>query len=327
MKKRLSALILCLLMLLPNIAYAASCAELRDALAGTAGYVRSITPSPSVGAVGGEWGVIGIARGGLNVENSYYDRYYGSVCSYISERGGVLSTNKYTEYSRVVLALTAIGKDPRNVGGYDLVKPLYDTARVSAQGLNGPVWALIALDSGGYAAGDVIRDVYIRAILDRQLNDGGWALSKNTETSEADMTAMALIALSSCRGIRDVETAIDKGLACLSGMQSSDGGFADAEGCSQVICALTSLGIALDDARFVKNGSSCLDALLGYRLAGGGFSHIKGGEVNAMATEQALYAMAAAKRADDGESGIYRMDDEPRAQLLSTLKGMRSEEV
>ena len=326
MKKRLSAFILCLLTVLPDTAFAASSAEVRDALAATAGYVRSVTPSPSVGTVGGEWAVIGIARGGINIENSYYDRYYGSVSSYAAECGGVLSANKYTEYSRVVLALTAIGRDPKNVGGYDLVKPLYDTARVSAQGLNGPVWALIALDSGGYAAGDSVRTAYIRSVLERQLGDGGWALSKNAAAAEADMTAMALIALSSYRGVRDAETAIDRGLACLSAMQSDDGGFGDAEGTAQVICALTSLGVPLDDVRFVKNGSSCADALLGYKLSGGGFSHIKGGEVNAMATEQALYALAAAKRADDGESGIYRMDDEPRSRFLSILHRMRSGE-
>ena len=326
MKKRLSAFILCLFMILPNIAHAVSYEELRNELADTAGYVSGVTPSPSVGTVGGEWAVIGIARGGINIENSYYDRYYSSVCGYVADRGGVLSANKYTEYSRVVLALTAIGRDPHNVSGYDLVKPLYDTARVSAQGLNGPVWALIALDCGGYAAGESARGVYIRSISERQLNDGGWALSKNAAVSEADMTAMALIALSNSRGRADVETAIDRGLACLSAMQSADGGFGDAEGAAQVICALTSLGVPLEDARFVKNGSSCVDALLGYRLSGGGFSHIKGGVANAMATEQALYAMAAAKRADDGESGIYRMDDEPRSRFLSLIQGMRSEE-
>ena len=36
------------------------------------------------------------------------------------------------------------------MGGYDLTKPLGDYDRTIWQGLNGPIWALIALDSRDY---------------------------------------------------------------------------------------------------------------------------------------------------------------------------------
>ena len=60
------------------------------------------------------------------------------------DQGGVLSDNRYTEYSRAVMALKSIGKDPTDIGGYDIEKPLEDFDAVVSQGLNGAIYALIA---------------------------------------------------------------------------------------------------------------------------------------------------------------------------------------
>lgn len=98
--------------------------------------------------------------------------------------GGVLHPRKYTEYSRVILALTAIGADPRDVAGYDLLVPLGDFERTIAQGVNGAAFALLALDAGEYeiprnpaAATQATRQMYVDTILARQLPDGGWNLT------------------------------------------------------------------------------------------------------------------------------------------------------
>ena len=58
----------------------------------------------------------------------------------LKEQDGILSENKYTEYSRAVLALCAIGEDPSEIGGYDIQKPLEDYETVVSQGLNGAVF-------------------------------------------------------------------------------------------------------------------------------------------------------------------------------------------
>ena len=324
MKKIIGAVILIITAVLPQTALAADRAAVNTAYSEAAAYVYKNTQAPTVGTVGGEWAIIGLSRGDTAVAAGYYDSYYNNACAYLVEHSGVLSNSKYTEYSRAVLALAAIGKNVRNIGGYDLLAPLYDTAKVSSQGLNGPVWALIALDSGCYAVGSETRESYIKSILERQLRDGGWALSKTSVESEADITAMALTALSGCRGRSDVEAAISKALVFLSGIQNEKGGFGgvagdNSETCAQVITALCSLGVPLDDPRFIKNGNTAIDDLLSYRTAGGGFSHLSGGEVNAMASEQALYALAAARRADDGSCGIYSMNDELRARFIETV--------
>ncbi len=59
-------------------------------------------------AFGSEWLVIALARSGRDVPDSYYD----SVVKAVQEARGELSDKKFTEYSRTILALTAIGKDP-----------------------------------------------------------------------------------------------------------------------------------------------------------------------------------------------------------------------
>ena len=45
---------------------------------------------------------------------------------------------KHTEYSRVILALTAIGRDPSKVAGYNLLMPLGDIEKTIWQDQNGP---------------------------------------------------------------------------------------------------------------------------------------------------------------------------------------------
>jgi len=121
---------------------------------------------------------------------------------------------------------------------------------------------------------------------------------------------MALIALSAYNDREEVKTVTERALARLSSMQNDTGGFSNygienSESTSQVIMALTALGISHDDSRFVKNGVGLLDNLLSYHIDGSGFSHVKGEEVNLMATEQALCALVAVKHMENGESHIY----------------------
>jgi len=265
---------------------------------------------------GSEWLVIALARSGRDVPDSYYD----SVVKAVQSAKGQLSDKKSTEYARTILALTAIGKDPADVGGYDLLAGLADMDDVTYQGINGAIFALLALDSGKYdvpAAAEggtqVTRDGLVAYILAQQLSDGGWALSGTS--ADPDVTAMALQALAPYRtGDETADTAVDKGVQLLSDMQLSDGGYSswgtlNSESCAQVLIALATLGIdPVSDSRFVKNGLTVLDALLAYAVSGG-FRHTVDGEADAIATEQALCALTAYARLLDGKTALYDMTD------------------
>ena len=289
---------------------------LEEALSGLRTYLDRTVPRPQAGAVlGGDWAVIGMVRSGNALTEGWLQQYYNDFAAYAAEKKGVLHERKYTEYARAVLALTAIGADPTDVGGYDLLAPLADYEKTVWQGPNGAIWALIALNSGNYTLpqGTATEQKYVDKVLSDQLADGGWSMTGRMP-SDPDLTAMALVALSAYREQSTVAGAVEKGLTFLSEHQTAEGAFAsksvaNAESCGQVVIALTALDIPLDDPRFVKNGPSPLDALLTFRNPDGSFCPVQDGKANQMATEQALLALSAAWRWEHGKPGVYEMSD------------------
>lgn len=285
-----------------------------DTIYKTTGDFMATLGTPTVNSTGGEWMVIGLARSGRTVPAGYYD----NVVEYVKAKADAnerLHPTKVTDNARVILALTAIGKDVTNVGGHNLLKGLDSMDYVQTQDINGPIFTLIALDSHNYPTmGDVTREKLIQVILDAQLNDGGWDLS--ADKADPDMTAMAIQALAPYYKTNEtVKAAVDKALEALSALQRSDGGFdswgtVNSESCAQVIVALTALGIdPTADSRFVKNGHTVLDALAGFYVTGGGFRHTADGERNDMATEQGYYALAAYYRFANTQTRLYDMSD------------------
>lgn len=300
-------------------AYAKLVAELgkkADSIYKTTGDYLAKLGTPSVGSIGGEWMALGLARSGRTVPEGYYD----AVVKYVKDNidsNGRLDKNKATENARIILALTAIGKDVTNVDGHDLLAGLNEMSYLSKQGINGAIFTLIALDSHNYTpAGDVTRDKLVQAILEAQISsDGGWSL--DGKNADVDMTAMAIQALAAYyKSNSSAKKAVDKGLSWLSSVQQNDGGFtswgaANSESCAQVIVALTALGIdPTKDSRFIKNGVSVLDALCSFAVNGGGFKHLATEtSANGMATEQGFYALVAYYRLLNGQTSLYDMTD------------------
>lgn len=297
-------------------------------------YLYETVSEPICGSVGGEWALIALLRGGCDVGEEYRETYVRNVESFVQENNGILHTPtgyKYTEYSRIILGWTAAGKNPEDVGGYNFLERLSDMENVCRQGINGPIWALIAFDCGDYeipqnkeAAVQTSRQALVQYLIDEQLADGGWTLSG--EAADVDLTAMALTALApyekqdktlsaqvSDSSLKQVHTAVEKALECLSELQNENGGFEswgseNAESVSQVITALSALGIdARKDERFVKPSGDPIQALLTFQQADGGFSHTEDGETNGMASEQAAYALAAYMRMSDGKAALFDM--------------------
>lgn len=315
--KKLLAMLLAIAMLLTTAACAKDQHDL--SLENCAAMLLAAIPEPAYGSVGGEWVAFGLARWEGEVPQEWFDHYYIQVEAYVKSSDGVLHEKKYTEYSRVILALTAIGKDPANVGGYNLLEPLSDYEQTVFQGINGPIFALLALDSGNYeipgntsGSTQATRELYVNCILDQELPSGGWSLAGGR--AEIDITAMALQALAKYRERQDVASAVERALTVLSDLQNENGGYTvynaeSSESISQVIVALAELGIGTDDARFVKNGKSLKDRLLDFAAEDGGFRHILDGDTDLMATEQAFYALVALERLNEGAHSLYDMTD------------------
>lgn len=297
--------------------------------ADTKKYIQNNVPAPVVASDRGEWAVLGLARAGVELSDAYIQAYYGKVVAYVQKNmgaDGVLADPEshnptVTDNERIILALTAIGKDPANVGGKNLLAALQDrnimqVTNTSDTDINGLVFGLLALNSGNYT-----QDSYwlVQAILTQQNENGSWSASADRKpVGDVDMTAMALQALAPYYnegGDTTVNAAVDKALQWLSAKYKNTG-YTSAESCAQVVVALSALQLnANSDSSFVKTvdgaPTSVLGDLLRYYLGEGqGFKHAASGKTaDQKATEQALYAMAAYERYCRRTKALYDMTD------------------
>ncbi len=304
--------------------------ELQDVLDNTLNTIAEKVSAPSFGISGGEWSVLALARGGYyDTGDTYFLDYYDRVVKTVNEtadENGKLSANQSTENTRLILALSAIGKSAEQVGNYNLIEPLSDFDWVVYQGINGAIYALLAMDTNNYQTSDpTTRQQCIDFILEKQqATSGGWALFGSS--ADPDITAMALQALAPYRDDEKVAAAIDRGINALSSIQRDDGGFGswgsiNSESISQVIIACTALGIDPGtDSRFVKNGNSAVDAqLLFYNEDTKDFSHVQGYGGNSMATDQAACALIAYQLFLQGEPSLYDILGDAKADAKNEL--------
>lgn len=310
-----------------------------EAYAGAKAYIQSAVSAPVVSYLFGEWAVLGQARAGVELSDAYIQAYYDKVVAYVRKNmgaDGVLRDPEshnptVTDNERIILVLTAIGKDPANVGGENLLKALQnkDIMKVtdtSNTDINGLVMGLLALNSRNYTSDT---SWLVQAVLAQQNEDGSWSASADRKSvGDVDMTAMALQALAPYHkdgGNETVNTAVEKALNWLSGKYRS--GYDSSESCAQVVIALSALNLdANTDARFTKTVEgktlSVLGNLLQYRVAeNGGFKHqFADKAVNEMATEQALCAMAAYARFTEKANALYDMTDAACAHRFGEWK-------
>lgn len=282
-----------------------SATSIKEILEKTAKKQMEVVERPTCAAIGGEWTIIGVKNSGVEMEESYPEIYLANLKKTLKETEGILSESKYTEYSRVILALTVLGENPDDFAGYNLLAPLSDFDKTVKQGVNGAAYALIALDSGGYelpetdAENPGSREKYIEWILEKEREEGGFSLSDTANGPEADLTAMVLQSLVPYQEEEEVKDLIERGIEVLSS-SINEGGYYESfgeiscESTAQAIIALSAVGIDCNtDERFVKNGKGLVDILLTFYDGEGGFAHRLGGETDIMATEQALCALAA----------------------------------
>lgn len=310
----------------------------QEALKKAESYLQKTVTSPVVNTLSGEWSVLAMARGGYLTDyarNAYLTELYKTL----QDKKGILHHVKYTEYSRVVIALSALNISPTSVNGYNLLEPLADFKKVSGQGINGSSSALIALDTKKYEIPELkngktqtTRDALIADILGKEIEGGGWALSGNI--ADPDVTAMTIQSLVPYMSRNDVNAAVNRGIEKLAALQDADGGYSsdfisesgnpvkNLESSAQVVIALSAVDASLiQQETFMKNGKTLLDELLRYQKEDGSFCHVIGDKSDAMATDQGTLALLAWSRAVNGQTRLYDMTD-----LGSSQEGGESQE-
>lgn len=262
----------------------------------TAEYLEETIKNPSVGSIAGDWVVFDLKKSNKKVPKNYYDNYYDNVRGLLKAKNGKITEDMYTNYARIAIALKSIGKDPENVEGYNLLKPLDDKEVVVSQGINGPIYSIIAAHYCGYELENL--NTYLEYIIEN-MKEGN---ELEGDFAEVDYNGMALQALAYYQDNQDVKKTIDNILSRLSILQKEDGSFGNCEATSQVILGLCANGIdPLEMEKLNKSGKTLIDGLLKY-AKGDGFVHsLKEGKPNQMATEQGMMALIAYSELKDGK--------------------------
>ena len=247
-----------------------------------------------------DWSVFALQRAGRSIPEKYIE----SLKVYINEHAA--GSGSATDIARMVLAASAAGMNPANIDGNNLIEKLFSMEKIDRQGVTGPVFALIALDSGPYSipsGARWTRDKLVSLILEYQNEDGGFCLAKD-EKSDIDLTAMALQSLSGYSS-ESAASSVEKAIDWLSNLKPEEE--QTSESISQIIIALTSLGTDPGSIQFGMYDGDLLTCLLKYKKEDGGFSHTLDGDSDEMATEQALMAITSYSMYVNGSGKLYSL--------------------
>lgn len=262
-----------------------------------------------------EWYVIAIAQRGEDVD---FSRYVSALSDYIGKSGNIGATTR----QKYALALLAAGVTS------DFTRQTANET-IGALGIMSKIFGLHLLNNG-LTSEKYDRASLVSEIISSQLDDGGFALTGGA--GDIDVTSMALSALAPNAENEDVRETVGRALEMISSRQLDDGGFAgfsgeNAESAAQVLLALSSLGVDCEnDARFIKNGNTVIDAIEEYRLDDGSFSHVKGGERSSGATSQVFYSLVSYLRMKEGRSPLLVIDNAENARYIEIVQNGNTSE-
>lgn len=239
-------------------------------------YLATATQEENAKAIYALW------TSGTTVPGGFYDEYLQALADWLDL---AVKRGKTAYIPGVIRTVAAMGLDVTDFAGHDLMDALRKPELVEAD--EDRLDMLIDLD----AAGDVgktdefnaLREQLLTEALARQQSSGEFRyaskwpaeLKQKGVDDEPDrfdyilLTAKSAQAFAPYQSRKDVATAIDKALDYLSEQQLPSGGFLkygaeDVEEDAAVLEMLAALDISPDDGRFVKNGHTVLDGMMGW---------------------------------------------------------------
>lgn len=284
---------------------------------------------------GNEDVVTDLARSGFPVAKNYYTNYYNNVVSKLKSGNGKLFSGEREVsagiYGKVILAITAIGKDATNVDGHNLVETMLEKLLSdkdsNSYSATSNYNVLYALDSANYQLptdqkfASVAREQLVSDLVKDQFTDKDsvGSYGKSWQWPGVDGTAMVATALSKYKQTDGVTPSVEKALTYLASQLDNNAGYMSTyaggdspESISQVILALTSLNIdPKADTRFIKNNNWAISNLLtSYDKTTGGFKISPKAKIsNDLSTDQSNRALQAYDRYLKQDNSFYNMTD------------------
>ena len=239
-------------------------------------YLATATQEENAKAIYALW------TSGTTVPGGFYDEYLQALADWLDL---AVKRGKTAYIPGVIRTVAAMGLDVTDFAGHDLMDALRKPELVEAD--EDRLDMLIDLDAAGDAGRtdefDTLRETLLTEALARQQSSGEFRytskwpaeLKRTGVDDEPDrfdyilLTAKSAQAFAPYQSRKDVATAIDKALDYLSEQQLPSGGFLkygaeDVEEDAAVLEMLAALDISPDDGRFVKNGHTVLDGMMGW---------------------------------------------------------------
>lgn len=219
-----------------------------------------------------------------------------------------------TNLDRKIMTLTARGFDCSNLAKYNDGKPYIDAKGNEIDNLvqvlynykgsytiNGPIFALIALDMGNYTIpADAVwtRDKLLETILNHVYLSDGFGLDMVTMLMQSigpymnDPVYGARVTAKLEEGLKIVLESFGDKNAYKNPYGVQWGGVYTSEGSAQIVCAMSAMGVDCHtDPRMSDGTNSALTALLDYAdYQDGYFAHTNTTPKNALATYEGCYA-------------------------------------
>ncbi|MDX9893401.1 MAG: terpene cyclase/mutase family protein [Patescibacteria group bacterium] len=205
-----------------------------------------------------------------------------------------------SNWAKVIMAASALGLDPRNFLGRNLVEELMSQLNSIGLTTNAYAWGIIALRSLGMPVSfPLLRDCRDRLIGSQSI-ELGWGADP-LEPNSND-TAAVLLALSNM-GLDQTVPVVRQGITALCSYQRADGGFAlghdlESDACSDAwaLAAFNRLGIDPSTIVYQSGGPNAIDHLVGLQAEDGSFNfqHSQPGNkrLGSVVTAFALVALA-----------------------------------
>lgn len=249
-----------------------------------------------------DWEALSLSKLGEEIPDSYKKTLKQNV------REASKTGAKVTELEKYALALLAIGGDPTDFEGNNLVKQILNED-VEKQGLNGVAYALIVLQSTNYSDSKGTKwskDKLINYLLDNQNNDGGWNWALGAD-SDLDSTAIVLTALAPFKEQVGVKEAVELALQYIKPkIQGNE--INNSSTAAELLFAICSLGFNPQGKEFSNESGNLVTKLTTYQNEDGGFYWKKGeqtSESDPFSTEYALRALTAYQLYLDKQESFY----------------------
>lgn len=208
------------------------------------------------------------------------------------------------EYAAPILAITAMGENPRTFGATDYVAALksyhHDSQLGDPTTLNDDIFGILALVASDVPVNDAAITDSKNILFTTQGLDGGWSFAI-ASSSDTNMTASAILALLAAE-VPPTDAHILNAINYLKSAQNDDGGFpydpsssfgtnSDASSTAWVLWALNALGASSE--AWTKSGHTPEDYLTSTQTSSGYFEYQKGSGEDSFSPITTSYAVIA----------------------------------